>query len=70
MLRGNYALGAVTATWNMGDGMEVRVTRGWPNTTTYLNLIDPSMRARMKRQMKQQAARQRAAQARRQGNAL
>jgi hypothetical protein len=39
-LVGNYGLGSVTARWIQPQGMEVRVTRGWPDTTTYLHLID------------------------------
>lgn len=37
---GNYKLGKVSATWRMGPRMEVRVHRGWPDTTTYLTFTD------------------------------
>jgi len=37
---GNYNLGSVRAIWKMGQGMGIEVKRGWPNTTTYLSLID------------------------------
>ena len=69
-IHGNFGLGAVTATWNVGDGMAVEVTRGWPNTTTYLKLIDVLARARMKLEMRHQKEQQRAAQAKRESNAF
>lgn len=37
---GNYKLGKVSATWQMHKGMEVRVHRDWPDTTTYLSFTD------------------------------
>lgn len=37
---GSYGLGEVTAKWNMGKGMEIVVSRGWPDTTTYLTYKD------------------------------
>jgi hypothetical protein len=44
---GNYGLGPVTAKWNMGQGMQIEVSRGWPDTTTYLNFIDSSAQSQM-----------------------
>ncbi|ASU39113.1 hypothetical protein hmeg3_13010 [Herbaspirillum sp. meg3] len=38
--KGNYGLGEVAAIWSIGQGMELRVTRGWPDTTTYLLYVD------------------------------
>jgi hypothetical protein len=32
--------------------MEVRVNRGWPDTTTYLQLLDRNNEGKMKAQMK------------------
>jgi hypothetical protein len=40
--RGNYGLGEVSAKWNMGEGMQIEVSRGWPDTTTYLSFTDSS----------------------------
>lgn len=37
---GNYGLGPVTAKWRMGQGMQIEVSRGWPDTTTFLKFID------------------------------
>lgn len=37
---GSYGLGEVTAKWNMGQGMQIEVSRGWPDTTTYLSFTD------------------------------
>jgi TPR repeat protein len=33
---GSVSLGAVTYKWYLEDGIELKVHRGWPNTTTYL----------------------------------
>lgn len=37
---GNYNLGRVSAQWNLNDGMQIDVYRGWPDTTTYLTYKD------------------------------
>lgn len=37
---GNYELGSVNARWNVGQGMQIEVSRGWPDTTTYLRFSD------------------------------
>lgn len=39
---GNYGLGEVSAKWNLGQGMQIEVSRGWPDTTTYLTYKDTS----------------------------
>lgn len=38
--RGDAGLGPVTATWNMGQGMFIEVSRSWPDTTTSLIFVD------------------------------
>ncbi|WP_322995584.1 hypothetical protein [Castellaniella sp.] len=38
--RGRYDLGPVTATWKVAQNMKIEVSRGWPDTTTYLAFID------------------------------
>lgn len=40
--KGNYHLGEVSAKWNLGQGMQIEVSRGWPDTTTYLTFKDIS----------------------------
>ncbi|MGC9185433.1 MAG: hypothetical protein ACP5GC_08310 [Thiomonas sp.] len=55
-ISGNYGLGNVTARWTEPQGMEIRVARGWPDTTTYLDLIDVANDRKMHAQM--QAAEQ------------
>jgi hypothetical protein len=50
-VQGQYGLGPVTATWPQPGNMLIRVRRGWPSTTTYLNLIDLSNEKRMRAQM-------------------
>ena len=60
--QGNYELGGVTAKWNMGQDMQIVVSRGWPDTTTYLQFIDsPSnrqMNAEIDAEKKAQATQQ------------
>ncbi len=48
---GDIGLGGVTARWNMAQGMALKVSRGWPDTTTYLDLTDLGMNRRMHAQM-------------------
>ncbi len=67
---GNPGLGGVTAVWNEGNGMEIRVTRGWPSTTTYLTLENVANRQRMRAEMHQQRAEQQKAQAKAHANAF
>ncbi|MDY0328863.1 MAG: hypothetical protein RBR52_00015 [Thiomonas sp.] len=58
-LSGNYGLGGVTAKWRQPQGMQVLVTRGWPDTTTYLDLTDVANDRKMHAQMRaDEAARQ------------
>lgn len=54
--QGMYDLGDVTARWDQPQGMEVEVTRGWPDTTTYLTLEDRANWARMNTQIKRDQA--------------
>lgn len=37
---GNASLGNVKYQWNLAEGMRIDVTRGWPDTTTYLRYSD------------------------------
>ena len=37
-ISGNYSLGDVTAYWYFGLNEEIKLFRGWPTTTVYLNL--------------------------------
>jgi hypothetical protein len=41
-MSGNISLGPVTAKWQMSQAMSIEVSRGWPDTTTYLKFIDLS----------------------------
>lgn len=45
---GNYGLGAVRATWNLTDSMQIEVARDWPDTTTTLMYFDPKAYNQMK----------------------
>lgn len=48
---GDVGLGPVSAKWAMAQGMEIRVSRGWPDTTTYLDLVDKKNLDNMHKQM-------------------
>jgi len=48
---GQYHLGPVTATWMLGKNMKIEVSRGWPETTTYLSFIDIKSYSDMKLEM-------------------
>ena len=37
-INGNYSLGDVTAYWHFGSNEEIKIFRGWPTTSVYLNL--------------------------------
>lgn len=37
-INGSYGLGDVTAFWHFGSNMEIKIFRGWPSSTVYLNL--------------------------------
>lgn len=38
---GNPSLGEVSYTWRSPDGVQIKVYRGWPDTTTFLLFTDP-----------------------------
>ncbi len=58
-VQGDVNLGGVTAKWHEPGGMQVKVSRGWPDTTTYLDLTDVANDRKMHAQMKaDEAARQ------------
>jgi len=44
---GNYGLGPVLARWSLGQGMQIEVSRGWPDTTTYLRYLDLAANTQM-----------------------
>lgn len=45
---GDLAVGPVSATWTLKDGLELRVHRGWPDTTVFLVYKHPQNFAKMK----------------------
>lgn len=63
---GNASLGNVSFTWNLKDGIELKVSRGWPDTTTYLTYKHiknyAEQQAEMERQKRAAEAEQRASQ--------
>ena len=50
-LSGHIGLGPVSARWPMAQGMEIRVSRSWPDTTTYLDLVDEANNSKLHAQM-------------------
>lgn len=44
---GNCGLGQVTARWNMGQGRQIEVSRGWPDITTELTFLDTVVNGQM-----------------------
>ena len=48
---GNYGLGNVVVKWKMPQGMVVEVSRGWPDTTTYLSFSDTANLSTMNAEM-------------------
>ncbi|MGF6872845.1 hypothetical protein [Paraburkholderia sp. MM5477-R1] len=48
---GDASQGPVEAVWNFPGGMQIRVARDWPDTTTYLFYSDPVAYASMKAQI-------------------
>lgn len=45
---GNTGLGGVKYQWNLAQGIRLEVSRGWPDTTTYLTYTDTKTYAAMK----------------------
>lgn len=69
-LEGYLEVGEVTAVWNMGQNMRVSVSRGWPNTTTYLTYTDLTENSQMNEEIEAEKAAQTAHKARAQSNAF
>lgn len=55
---GNIAVGEVTATWDFPNGMVIHVSRGWPDTTTYIDYVDIAARKAMHAEMAAEKQRQ------------
>ena len=66
---GNTSLGEASFTWNFKNGMAIIVYRGWPDTTTFLQIKDKAnfskmnaeINAQEKKQFQQKAKQQQAA---------
>jgi len=67
---GNVNLGEASFKWHLKDGIELKVSRGWPSTTTYLTYTYPKnyklMKDEQERQRKEREKKENAAQ----GNAF
>lgn len=66
---GDIAVGAVKAIWNFPNGMEILVSRDWPDTTTYLDYIDLAARKAMETEIAAEKRRQAQQSANRQDSA-
>lgn len=69
-MSGNYGLGPVVAKWSLPQGMQIEVSRGWPDTTTYLKFIDVAANKAMETEMNESKKAQEAAKARAQSKAF
>lgn len=50
---GNVNVGEVAFSWDLNDGMLIKVQRGWPDTTTFLTITHPDNRKIMDSELKQ-----------------
>jgi hypothetical protein len=69
-VNGDYSLGDVTAYWHFGSNEEIKIFRGWPSTSVYLNLINIPNHNRFLYELHKQKEEQTAKKAKSQGNAF
>lgn len=69
-VNGNYNLGDVTAYWHFGSNEEIKIFRGWPSTSVYLNLRNISNYRRFLYELHKQKENHIAKKAKSQGNAF
>jgi hypothetical protein len=55
---GNVGLGPAAFEWKLKDGITLRVSRDWPDTTTHLEYIHPARFAAMKKEIAEAEAQQ------------
>ncbi|WP_288385467.1 hypothetical protein [uncultured Acinetobacter sp.] len=55
---GNTNVGEASFTWNFKNGMAIVVYRGWPHSTTYLQIKDKASYSKMKVEMDAQDKKQ------------
>jgi hypothetical protein len=67
---GSIRLGPVSAKWQLAQGMQVEVYRGWPDTTTHLKLLDPAAYRLMQAEIDKERNAQATQKARAQSNAF
>ena len=68
--KGNTSVGEVKYQWKLEDGIELNVSRGWPDTTTYLTYVYPENLQAMKTEQDKQKKAREAKQYESQGNAF
>lgn len=67
---GNPNVGAASFQWDFPDGTQVRVSRNWPDTSTYLGFADAEALAKLQQQRQQLSAQQEQAKVREQSHAF
>ena len=67
---GRVSVGEVTYKWNLEDGIELTVSRGWPNTTTYLSYTYPENYLAMTKEQDKQKKEREAKEYQAQGDAF
>lgn len=63
-------VGEASFEWTLGDGIRIRVYRGWPDTTTYLEYTLPARYRQIEREIETVKARRRAAEYQRQSSGI
>lgn len=67
---GNAALGDASFEWRLGDGIILEVSRGWPDTTTYLKFTNPEIYQAMQAEQEREKKEREAKEYRKQSNAF
>ncbi|MGE4262059.1 tetratricopeptide repeat protein [Shewanella sp.] len=68
--KGNVSLGNASFEWHLKDGIILTVSRGWPDTTTYLNFTYPKNYQEMMNEYERQRKESEAKQYEKQNNAF
>jgi hypothetical protein len=68
--QGQHRLGPVIAKWQLGQDMQIEVSRGWPDTTTLLAFIDASAYRQLNAEIDAEKAARAAQQAKSQSKAF
>lgn len=67
---GNTSVGDASFEWRLDDGIEITVSRGWPDTTTYLSFVHPKNHQAMLDEQERQKKERQAKEYEKQNNAF